>query len=75
MSNFEVLVRTIDDIYDHPNADRLSIVKVLGYEAITAKRDDGSHRFEKGEAVVYVPEAAVLPEDVLKDFGAAGAKD
>lgn len=69
MSNFEVLVRTIDDIYDHPNADRLSIVKVLGYEAITAKRDDGSHRFEKGEAVVYVPEAAVLPEDVLKDFG------
>ena len=69
MSNFEVLVRAIDDIYDHPNADRLSIVKVLGYEAITAKNEDGTHRFAKGEAIVYVPEAAVLPEDVLKQFG------
>lgn len=69
MSTFEVLVRKIDDVRDHPNADRLSIVKILGFEAITQKNEDGSHRFSKGEAVVYVPEDAVLPEDVLRQYG------
>lgn len=69
MSSFDVLVRKIDDIYDHPNADRLSLVKVLGYEAVTAKAEDGSHRFRKGEYIVYVPEASVVPEDVLKEYG------
>ncbi len=68
MSTFEVLVRQIDDIYDHPNGDRLSIVKVLGYEAITNKID-GKHRFQKGDLIVYVPEAAIVPEDVLREYG------
>lgn len=69
MSSFEVLIRQIDDVIDHPNADRLSICKILGYEAITAKNEDGTHRFAKGEAIVYVPEAAVVPESMLKRFG------
>ena len=69
MSTFEVNVVRIDDIYDHPNADRLSIVLIGGYEAITMKNEDGSHRFVKGEPVVYVPEQAVVPEHLLKQFG------
>jgi RNA ligase (TIGR02306 family) len=69
MSNFEVLVRQVDDVRDHPNADRLSLVRILGYEAISAKLEGGSHRYQVGDPVVYVPEAAVLPEDVLKQFG------
>jgi RNA ligase (TIGR02306 family) len=69
MSNFEVLVRQVDDVIDHGNADRLSIVKVLGFEAITAKLDDGSHRFQPGDEIVYVPEGAIVPEDVLKERG------
>ncbi len=69
MSSFEVLVRTIDDVIDHPNADRLSICKILGYEAITNKLEDGSPRYRKGDAIVYVPEAALVPEHLLKQFG------
>ena len=69
MSTFEVLVLPVDSVYDHPNADRLSIVKIRGYEAITAKAEDGSHRFDKGEPIVYVPEGAVIPLDVLRDRG------
>lgn len=69
MSSFEVLVRTVSEVFDHPNADRLSIVRVLGYEAISAKNEDGSHRFEPGEAIVYVPEAAIVPEALLKERG------
>lgn len=69
MSTFEVLVRTIDEVKDHPNADRLSLIKVLGYEAISAKNEDGSHRFVAGEEIVYVPEGAVVPDDHLKARG------
>lgn len=69
MSTFEVLVRTIDEVIDHPNADRLSICKILGYEAITAKNEDGTHRYNKGDAIVYVPEAAVIPDHLLKQYG------
>ena len=69
MSTFEVNVVRVDDIYNHPNADRLSIVLIGGYEAITMKNEDGSHRFVKGEPVVYVPEQAVVPEHLLKQFG------
>ncbi len=69
MSTFEVLVREIEDVREHPKADRLSIVKILGYEAIVNKLEDGSPRYRVGDLVVYVPEQAVLPEDVLKQYG------
>jgi RNA ligase (TIGR02306 family) len=69
MSNFEVKVRRIDAVEDHPDADRLSIVSILGYRAITAKKEDGSHRYQPGDLVVYVPEAAVVPHDLLKQYG------
>jgi RNA ligase (TIGR02306 family) len=69
LSTFEVPVLRIDDVYDHPNADRLSIIRVRGYEAISAKLDDGSHRFAKGELIAYVPEGAVVTERLLKERG------
>jgi RNA ligase (TIGR02306 family) len=69
MSTFEVLVLPIDSVYDHPNADRLSICRIRGYEAITNKDENGNHRFAAGELIVYVPENAVIPLDVLKDRG------
>lgn len=69
MSSFEVLIRPVDEVVHHPNADRLSLVRILGYEAIAAKNEDGSHRFEVGEPICYIPEAAVVPEDVLKEKG------
>lgn len=69
MSHFEVPILAIDDVYDHPNADRLSIIRVRGYEAISAKLEDGTHRFAKGEPIIYVPEGAVITERDLKTRG------
>jgi RNA ligase (TIGR02306 family) len=69
MSNFEVKVRRIDAVEDHPDADRLSICTILGYRAITAKNEDGSHRYQTGDLIIYVPEAAVVPHDLLKRYG------
>ncbi len=67
MSEFAVRVKRIrESVVNHPNADRLSIVRIDGYEAITQKNDDGSHRYTEGDHVIYIPEAAVLPEWLLR---------
>ncbi|UTC29462.1 RNA ligase [Brevundimonas phage vB_BpoS-Bambus] len=69
MSTFAVPILAIDDVYDHPNADRLSIIRIRGYEAVAGKAEDGSHRFAKGERIIYVPEGAVVPDQHLKERG------
>ena len=69
MSEFEVKVVKIDDVIDHPNADRLSIVKIAGYDCISAKLEDGSHRYKPGNLVVYIPEQSILPDSMLKKMG------
>lgn len=69
MSTFEVNAVRIDRVSNHPNADRLSLVTIGGYNAITGKDEQGQHRFSEGELVVYVPEGAVVPERLLKQFG------
>jgi hypothetical protein len=70
MANFIVPVKTIEeDVLDLPNSDRLSLVKIDGYICIQGKDSDGNHTLKKGDKVVYIPEAAVVPEWVLKKIG------
>jgi RNA ligase (TIGR02306 family) len=69
MSTFGCTVVKIDSVDHHPNADRLSLVRIGGYTCISAKLEDGSHRYAPDDWVVYVPEAAVLPEWMLKKMG------
>ena len=52
-----------------PNSDRLSVFRVLGYDAVSANEDDGSRRFHAGERVVYVPEGSRIPEALLREHG------
>lgn len=66
MANFEVLISRIKEVSDHPNADKLSLVKIQDYTCISAKLEDGSHRYKVDNLVVYVPEGAVVPEYLLK---------
>lgn len=66
MAEFSVLVKPVLEVYDHPNADRLSIVKIDGYNCISAKLEDGSHRYSVNDMVVYIPEGSVVPEWLLK---------
>jgi RNA ligase (TIGR02306 family) len=69
MSNFEVKVVKIDSVEKHPDADRLSIVKIGLYNCISAKLEDGSDRYKAGDLVVYIPEASLIPEWMLKKMG------
>lgn len=58
----------VADVVNHPDADRLSIVRLegFGYTAISGKLADGSPRYKAGDWVVYIPSAAVLPKWLLK---------
>jgi RNA ligase (TIGR02306 family) len=67
MSKFEVNVVKIDDVSDHPNADRLSVIKIKDYLCISGKLEDGSHRYSAGDLVVYVPENSIVPEYILRN--------
>lgn len=60
MSTFRVEITRIDEVLPHPNADRLELVRIRGWKAVAAK---GVHT--TGDAVVYIPEDAVVPEPVL----------
>jgi RNA ligase (TIGR02306 family) len=66
MAEFEVKIVKIDDVSEHPNADRLTLVKIGGYTCIANKKEDGSWRYQKGDLVAYIPENSVLPEWLLK---------
>jgi RNA ligase (TIGR02306 family) len=66
MAEFEVPIVRITKVEDHPNADRLSLNYFNEYITISAKLEDGSHRYQAGDLVVYVPEGAVVPEALLR---------
>lgn len=66
MSDFKVQIRIIDSVKKHENADRLTIIKIGGYECIANLTDEGEFRYNQGDAVVYIPEGALLPEWLLR---------
>lgn len=48
----------------HPNADQIEIANIGGYQAIVRKGI-----FADGQLAVYVPEQAIVPEQMLKSIG------
>lgn len=59
-----VPVAQIEEIKPHPNADRLEIAQILGWQVAVPI---GQHT--EGQSVVYFPPDAVLPEEVSDRFG------
>lgn len=66
---FAARILTITAAAPVPNSDRLSVFRILGYDAVSANEEDGSPRFAAGERVVYVPEGSLVPEALLRDHG------
>lgn len=54
----DATIEIIQEIIPHPDADRLEICQVLGYNCITQK---GLH--SEGDKIVYIRTDAVLPEE------------
>lgn len=53
----DATIEIIDSVIDHPNAEKLSICKVLGFQCITKK-----NQFKTGEMIIYVRPDTVFPE-------------
>jgi hypothetical protein len=50
--------------------NNLSVVKVQGTDnEIVANLDNGSFRWSVNEPVVYIPEGAIVPDDVMQERG------
>lgn len=54
-STFEVVIRTLDIVTTHPNADKLELVRIGGYNAVV-----GKDIFWAGDEVLYIPDEAVF---------------
>ena len=64
MSSLIVEIVEIKEILDHPDADRLEIAKVKGWECVVGKGD-----LNQGDLVVYVPIDSVLPIELSDRLG------
>lgn len=62
MSSLIVEVVEVDEIKDHPQADRMKVACIKGWEVcIGYDPTTGKAQFEKGQKCVYIPYDAVLP--------------
>lgn len=69
MSTHKVPVVVIDEIIPHPNADRLEIARISGWECVVTKG-----RFHKGQMCVYVPVDSILPWELEQKIFPPGSK-
>lgn len=66
MSTLRVTVEELT-VHEHPHADALELAQVGLYRAVVAK---GVYR--TGDLAVYLPEQAVLPEELVAELGLSG---
>lgn len=58
MSDRLATIERVLSVEKHPNADKLDIIKVLGYECIV-----GREHYREGDLVVFVQPDSILPSD------------
>lgn len=64
--NFAVGIHKLE-IRPHENADALEIAIVGGYHAVVPKG-----QYKTGEFALYIPEAALVPDELLEELGLTG---
>ena len=63
MSSLIVEVVKISDVLPHPNADRLDLVTVKGWQCIV-----GRDEYKKGDEVVFIPPDSILPGPMIEHY-------
>jgi RNA ligase (TIGR02306 family) len=66
MSSFAVTSERLT-ITEHPNADALELAVVGAYRAVVRKG-----QYKTGDFAVYIPEQAIVPEELLVELGLTG---
>lgn len=66
MSSFAVTLERVN-VRPHPNADRLELARVGLFDAVV-----GKDTFKPGDVVFYIPEQAILPDDLISTLNLEG---
>jgi RNA ligase (TIGR02306 family) len=66
MAELKVTVEKVREVMHHPNADRLDLVTVRGWQVIV-----GRDQYKVGDLCVYVPIDSVLPVDLAHEWDVA----
>lgn len=66
MSSLIVEVCKVDKVEKHPNADRLQVVHVKGWQVVTAVAS-----VKPGDLVVYIPPDSILSQELAEKWGVA----
>lgn len=66
MAEVRVTVEKVRDVMHHPNADRLDLVTVRGWQVIV-----GRDQYKVGDLCIYVPIDSVLPVDLAHEWDVA----
>lgn len=69
MSTLKAEVVQIDEILTHPNADRLELARIKGWNVVVSKG-----AFKVGDLAVYLPVDSVLPADLERHLFPEGSK-
>ena len=64
MSETKITVERVNEVKHHPDADRLDVVQVLGYQVVT-----GRDNFKVGDSAVYFPPDILIPTTVAQGLG------
>lgn len=68
-TEFAVKVVTITDVLPHPNADRLELAQIAGWQCVIQKG-----AYKKGDLAVYVPIDSILPDAVERKLFGSDSK-
>lgn len=68
-SGYKVPYTSILEIRDHPNADRLEIATIYGFDVVVAK-----NQYIKGSKVLYVPIDSIIPIKLEDELFPEGSK-
>jgi RNA ligase (TIGR02306 family) len=66
MANVNVTVEKVRAVEHHPNADKLDLATIRGWQVIV-----GRDQYKKGDPCVYVPIDSVLPVELAHEWGVA----
>ena len=67
MADFKVTVQKLDEVSAHPDADRLDVARIGGWQIVVGKGQQ-----KAGDLVAYIPEQALVSEPLQKMLGVEG---
>jgi hypothetical protein len=62
-------VSKIDKVLPHPNADRLMLAHIGGWQCVVGKNADGTPARKEGDLVVFVPPDSIMPLALAEQVG------